>query len=108
MNVVASALSRKTMHSLNATWVLDELCREFQKLNTEVMGEGQVDNEIRLFNMQVVPSWLDEIRRDQIGDTRLDKIRTCLVDGKKGPFELHDYSSLRYQGRWCIPHSWRN
>lgn len=26
-----------------------------------------------------------------------------MVDGKCGPFELHQDGSVRYKGRWCIP-----
>lgn len=48
-NVVADTLSRKAKHSLNATWVLlDELCKDFQRVNIEVKEQGKVDIEIRL------------------------------------------------------------
>ncbi|CAH9114854.1 unnamed protein product [Cuscuta epithymum] len=103
-NVVADALSRKSEHSCRATWILpEELFRDFQRLSLEVKQYGEVDGEIQLCTMTVIPSIFDEIKNGQPGDVKLERIKEGMKDGVNGPFKMHEDGSIRYKERWCVP-----
>ncbi|CAH9119792.1 unnamed protein product [Cuscuta europaea] len=103
-NVVADALSRKSMHSCRATWILpNELWRDFQKLSLEVREFGEVDNEVQLCSMTVTSSLYEEIKAGQPGDVKLERVKSGMIDGINGPFMMHNDGSIRYKGRWCVP-----
>ncbi|CAH9146848.1 unnamed protein product [Cuscuta epithymum] len=103
-NVVADALSRKSEHSCRATWILpEELFRDFQRLSLEVKQYGEVDGEIQLRTMTVIPSIFEEIKNGQPGDVKLERIKEGMKDGVNGPFKIHEDGSIRYKGRWCVP-----
>ena len=104
VNVVADALSRKRSHSLNSMWVLsDQLCKEFQKMNLEVMEEGAVEREIQLFSLTVSSDVNSEIIRCQPGDTKLDRIRKKIEEGKEIDFAIHEDGRIRFRKRLCVP-----
>ena len=46
-NVVADDLSRKLTHGVNALVVADELCREMERLNLEVVSSGSLEGLLK-------------------------------------------------------------
>ena len=61
-NFVADALSRKSTHGVNALVVADELCREMEKLNLEVVSNGSMEGLLN--NLSIQPNWFDEIKEN--------------------------------------------
>ncbi|XP_021771791.1 uncharacterized protein LOC110735925 [Chenopodium quinoa] len=97
-----NTLSRKTSHGLNTLIAVDELCREMRKMNLEVVEWGAPTSI--LANLSIQPTIFDEIRENQAGDVKLDKIREKIRQGKATNFIIHEGGSLKYKGRWCVPH----
>ncbi|XP_019198961.1 PREDICTED: uncharacterized protein LOC109192714 [Ipomoea nil] len=98
------ALSRKSSHSLGGVWIVpDELCREFQLLNLEVKNSGEVSQEVALYTLRITLSIFDEIRENQPGDVKLERVKAKMIDGRCGPFEIYADGSIRYKRRWCVP-----
>ena len=62
-NVVADALSRKSTHGVNALVVADELCKEMERLNLEVVSSGSLEGLLNSLSTQ--PTWFDEIKGHQ-------------------------------------------
>ena len=87
-NVVADALSRKSTHGVNALVVANELCREMERLNLEVVSSGSLDGLLN--NLSIQPTWFDEIKEHQDGDEKLAKIREAMKQGKAQDFKVHD------------------
>ncbi|XP_057543812.1 uncharacterized protein LOC130823195 [Amaranthus tricolor] len=73
-NLVADALSRKSNPSLSALDGVEELHRDFARLNLEV---------------------------DK--DPKLLKLKEQAREGKAERFFLQEDGSLRFNGRWCLP-----
>ncbi|XP_057550633.1 uncharacterized protein LOC130828686 [Amaranthus tricolor] len=73
-NLVADALSRKSNHSLSALDGVEELHRDFARLNLEV------DKAPKLM-----------------------KLKEQAREGKTEGFFVHEDGSLRFNGRWCLP-----
>ncbi|XP_019196122.1 PREDICTED: uncharacterized protein LOC109190036 [Ipomoea nil] len=67
------------------------------------MKQGQVDSEIQLFNLRIIPTLFEEIKDGQQQDPELQKIKLGLTEGKNGSFELFSDGNLRCEGRWCVP-----
>ncbi|KAL2938982.1 Transposon Ty3-I Gag-Pol polyprotein [Bienertia sinuspersici] len=98
-NVVADALSRKTKHTMNSVFVLpNELCKEFMKLNIEVVTKGEMINA-----MSIQVNLFEEIKEKQQGDEWLKRIKEMKRKGGAEDFEVDDHDVVRYKGRWCIP-----
>lgn len=102
-NVVADALSRKSRHTLNTISVLpDQLCEELRRLDiefTEACGVHGV-----LTGLTIKPSIFDEIKENQQGDLKLDRVRQFMAAGRAKDFQEHEDGSLKYKGRWCVSH----
>ena len=96
-NVVADALSRKTNHGVNSLIVADELCREMEKLNLEIVAKGSLEG--MLCNLSIQPTLFEEIKENQLGDVKLDRIREKMKQGKAVDLKIHEDGSLRYKGR---------
>ena len=100
-NVVADALSRKSNHGVCTLTVPDELCKEMERLNLEIVENGTVDGILHSLTIQ--PTIFDEIKENQQGDVKLERIKKKIQEGKAGDFRIHEDGSLRFKGRWCIP-----
>ncbi|XP_021763969.1 uncharacterized protein LOC110728632 [Chenopodium quinoa] len=70
-------------------------------MNLEVVEWG-VPASI-LVNLSIQPTICDEIRENQAGDVKLDRIREKIKQRKDIDFKIHEDGSLRYEGRWCVP-----
>jgi hypothetical protein len=95
-NVVADILSQRShANHLVVKSIPSELCDEFTKLknvaNTEVM------------EMEVGSSLLQEIRRSQLEDEKIQEIK-CNIKAEKTPgFSEDDQGVLWYKGMICVP-----
>ena len=96
-NVVADALSRKVSHGVNALVVPDEWCRDMERLSLEIVHKGTLEG--MLSHLSIQPTWFDEIKENQVGDEKLDKIREKMKQGMAKRFEIHEDGSLRFKGR---------
>jgi hypothetical protein len=97
-NVVADALSRMSYVS---QLVMDsmsfELCEEFNKLNFRIVANTEV------IEMEVGSSLLQEIRRGQLEDEKIQEIK-CNIKKEKSPgFSEDDEGVLWYKGRIYVP-----
>ncbi|XP_021729738.1 uncharacterized protein LOC110696694 [Chenopodium quinoa] len=99
-NVVVDALGQKSSHGVNTLVVADELCREMSKMNLEVVEIGAVEG--MLANLSIQPTIFDEIRENQAGDVKLDRIREKIERKQATDFKIREDGSLRYKGRWCV------
>jgi hypothetical protein len=95
-NVVADALSqRSNANHLVVKSIPSELCDEFAKLkiiaNTEVV------------EMEVDSSLLQEIRKGQVEDEKIQEIKCNIKEDKSPDFTEDDQGVLWYKGRICVP-----
>jgi uncharacterized protein (UPF0305 family) len=95
-NVVADALSRRfDANHLVVRSIPSELCDKFAKLkivaNTEVM------------EMEVGSSLLQEIRRSQLEDEKVQEIKHNIKEEKLSGFKEDDEGVLWYKERICVP-----
>jgi hypothetical protein len=96
--VVADALSRRSHVS---QLVMDsmpfELCEEFDKLNLRIVVNTKATE------MEVGSSLLQEIRRGQLEDEKIQEIKCNIKEEKSSGFSEDDEGVLRYKGRICVP-----
>jgi hypothetical protein len=95
-NVVADILRQRShANHLVVKSIPSELCDEFTKLkivaNTEVM------------EMEVGSSLLQEIRRGQLEDEKIQEIKRNIKEEKTPGFSEDDQGVLWYKGMICVP-----
>ncbi|XP_057540557.1 uncharacterized protein LOC130818405 [Amaranthus tricolor] len=100
-NLVADALSRKSSHSLSALDGVEELHRDFARLNLEVVRKGELQGCLNA--LAIRPSFFEEILSSQDKDPKLLKLKEQAREGKAEGFLIHEDGSLRFKGRWCLP-----
>jgi hypothetical protein len=97
-NVVADTLSRRSHVS---QFVMDsmpfELCEEFDKLNLRIVANTEA------MEMKVGSSSLQEIRRGQLEDEKVQEIKCNIMEEKSPSFLEDDEGVLLYKGRICVP-----
>ncbi|XP_056698056.1 uncharacterized protein [Spinacia oleracea] len=79
-NVVSDALSRKSTHSMNVLVVANELCKDTQQLNLEIVNGECLERIMKALTIQ--PSLFYEIKEKQNEDIKLEKIMEKLLQGK--------------------------
>jgi hypothetical protein len=94
--MVADALSRRShANHLVVRSIPFELCNEFAKLkivaNTEVV------------EIEVSSSLLQEIRKGQVEDEKIQEIKRNIMEEKLHGFTEDDQGVLWYKGRICVP-----
>jgi hypothetical protein len=96
-NVVADALSRRShVSQLVVNSMPFELCEEFYKLNLRIVANTEA------MVMEVGSSLLQEIRRGQLEDEKVQEIK-CNIKEEKSPGLLEDDEGvLWYKGRICV------
>jgi hypothetical protein len=101
-NVVADALSRKTMtKGVLATFTTQkELLLDMSRAGIE-MALGEV--QAYLGKLTLEPTLLEQIRVAQLADTELNKIREEVGKGGRQDFSIAEDGTLRYQNRLCVP-----
>jgi hypothetical protein len=95
-NVVVDALSRRShANHLIVKSILPELCDEFAKLKLVVNTE--------VVEMEVGSSLLQEIRKGQLEDEKIQEIERNIKE-EKSPGFLEDVEGVFwYKGRICVP-----
>jgi len=99
-NVVADALSRKTVHTSHLMIKEVELLEKFRDIRLQVeLGT----ESIRCSTRTISSNFLDSIRERQLLDASLNRVREQLGLDEAKDFALGDDGILRFQGRVCIP-----
>jgi hypothetical protein len=97
-NVVADALSQRShVSQLVVNSMSFELCEEFDKLNLRIIVN------IEAMEMEVGSSLLQEIRRGQQEDEKVQEIKCNIKEEKSSGFSKDDEGVLWYKGRICVP-----
>jgi hypothetical protein len=97
-NVVANALSQRShVSQLMVNSMAFELCEEFDKLNLRIVANTEV------MEMEVGSSLLQEIRRGQQEDEKVQEIKRNIKEEKSPGFSEDDKGVLWYKGRICVP-----
>jgi hypothetical protein len=95
-NVVADALSRRShANHLIVKSIPSELCDEFAKLN--------IVANMEVVEMEVGSSLLQEIRRGQVEDEKIQEIKHNIKKEKSPEFSEDEKGVLWYKGRICVP-----
>jgi hypothetical protein len=74
-----------------------ELCEEFDKLNLTIVANTEA------MKMEVGSSLLQEIRRGQQEDEKVQEIKRNIKKEKSPGFSEDDEGVLWYKGRICVP-----
>jgi hypothetical protein len=97
-NVVADALSQRShVSQLVADSMPFELCEEFDNLNLRMVVNTKA------MEMEVGSSLLQEIRRGQLEDEKVQEIKRNIKEEKSPSFSEDDEGVLWYKGRICVP-----
>jgi hypothetical protein len=96
-NVVANALSRRShVSQLLMDSMPLELCEEFDKLNLRIIANTEA------MEMEVGSSLLQEIRRGQVEDEKVQKIKRNIKEEKSSGFLEDDEGVLWYKRMICV------
>jgi hypothetical protein len=97
-NVMADALSRRShVSQLVVDSMPFELCEEFDKLNLSIVANTEAtEREVGL-------DLLQEIRKDQVEDEKIQKIKRNIKEEKSPDFLEDEECVLCYKGRICVP-----
>ncbi|XP_058725705.1 uncharacterized protein LOC131596998 [Vicia villosa] len=99
-NVVADALSRKTVH-MSALMVKEmELIEQFRDLS--MVCETKPDS-VRLGMLKVNNDFLDVIKENQRLDVKLVDLIPTGEDNPDSDFKVDNLGVLRFRGRICVP-----
>jgi hypothetical protein len=97
-NVVADTLSQRShVSQLVVNSMPFELCEEFDKLNLRIIAYTEA------MEMEVGSSLLQEIRRGQLEDEKVQEIMCNIKEEKSSGFSNDDEGVLWYKGRICVP-----
>ena len=99
-NVVADALSRKTVHSSALITREVRVQREFERANIAVATEGVI---AQLARLTVQPTLRQRIIASQREDPNLQKVLGQLDESPVDGFSKSSDEGLLYQGRLCVP-----
>ncbi|XP_074288412.1 uncharacterized protein LOC141613571 [Silene latifolia] len=97
-NVVADALSRKSVHALCLAMSRVNLQDELKEMRICVIRKGDSVGDLTI-ELELYA----EIRQKQKGDQKVEKWRTAVEEGVPSRFVVGIYGSLRFDGRWCVP-----
>ena len=99
VNVVADALSRKTMHVAHLMIKELELLESFRDMKLQVELEPEF---IRCSTLTVSSDFLGLIKEKQAGDASLQKVKELLGSDQAKEFALGNDGVLRFRGRVCV------
>ncbi|XP_057535243.1 uncharacterized protein LOC130813427 [Amaranthus tricolor] len=91
---------RKSNHSLSALDGVEELHRDFARLNLELVRKGEFQECLNA--LAIRPSFFEEILNSQDKDPKLLNLKEQAWEGKAEGFFVHEDGSLRFNGRWCL------
>jgi hypothetical protein len=97
-NVVADALSHRShVSQLVVDSMPFELCEEFDKLNLRIVANMEATN------MEVGSNLLQEIRKGQVEDEKIQEIKRNIKEEKSPGFSEDEEGVLWHKGRICVP-----
>jgi hypothetical protein len=97
-NVVADPLNRRShVSQLVVDSMSFELCEEFDKLNLRIVANTEA------MEMEVGSSLLQDIRRGQLEDEKVQEVKRKIKEEKSPGFSEDDEGVLWYKGRICVP-----
>ena len=99
-NVVANALTRKTMHIAHLMIKEVELLEKFRDMKLQVELGSEF---IRCSTLTISSDFLSSIRERQLLDASLNRVREQLRSDEARDFALGDDGILRFQGRIFVP-----
>ncbi|XP_074299739.1 uncharacterized protein LOC141630895 [Silene latifolia] len=100
-NVVADALSRKSIHALISARSRVRMLGELRKMGIYMIRRGET-----IGDMTIEPELYEEIRELQKEDAMIQKWRNEVEEAGAEPyskFSIHSDGSLRFGQRWCVP-----
>jgi hypothetical protein len=74
-----------------------ELCDEFNKLNLRIVANTEATK------MEVGSNLLQEIRKGQLEDEKIQEIKCNIKEEKSPSFSEDEEGVLWYKGRICLP-----
>jgi hypothetical protein len=97
-NMVADALSHRShVSQLVVDSMPFELCEEFNKLNLKIIAN------IEATEMKVSSSLLQEIRKGQLEDKKIQEIKRNIMEEKSSRFSEDEEGVLWYKGKIYVP-----
>ncbi|XP_020208256.1 uncharacterized protein LOC109793202 [Cajanus cajan] len=99
-NVVADALSRKSLHMSYMMIKEMELVEKFRDMNLNILVAPDF---ISCGMTTITSNFLEMVKQKQVQDVGLNKIRELLGSEKAKNFEQDMDGVLRYKGKICIP-----
>ena len=103
-NVVADALSRKSLGSLShISTERRPVVKEFYKLIEEGLQMELSGTGALVAQMRVAPVFLEQVAQKQHEDPELVKIARTVQSGKDSEFRFDNKGILRYGSRLCVP-----
>jgi hypothetical protein len=97
-NVVAHTLSRRShVSQLVVHSMTFELCEEFDKINLRIIANNEA------MEMEVGSCLLQEIRRGQLEDEKVQEIKRNIKDKNSPSLSEDDEGVLWYKGTICVP-----
>jgi hypothetical protein len=99
-NVVADALSRKSLHMSTLMAKEIELIEQFRDFSLVCKV---TTNSVKLGMLQLTSGILEEIRAGQKVDLKLIDLLELIKQGKAIDFEVDGNGTMRFQGRVCVP-----
>ena len=103
-NVVADALSRKSMGSLaHITPIKRPLIEEIHKLESEGVQFELKESGALVAYLRARSSLIEQIREAQSKDPKLRKLIEDVQNGKNSDFTLDQEGALRHGNRLCVP-----
>jgi hypothetical protein len=97
-NVVPGALSRRSHVNMLATReLLEEFCKEFEKLNLGWVSSTEV------VTIEVDSTLEQDIRKGQLEDAKIQEIKEQIKEDKAPGFSVDDQGMLWYKKRLCVP-----
>ncbi|GAU36214.1 hypothetical protein TSUD_363690 [Trifolium subterraneum] len=99
-NVVADALSRKSLHMSSLMAKELELTEEFRDLSLvcEVTS-----NSVKLGMLKLTNPFLEKIREFQKEDEKLMKRVALVIEGQENDFKVDENGVVKFRGRVCVP-----
>jgi hypothetical protein len=97
-NMVADAFSRKEhVHAAIATPLPDELAEDFERLNLGIVAH------VEGITIEVEPSLEQEIRKGQVSDAKIQKIKDLMAEGRGPDFTEDEQGTIWFKNRIYVP-----
>jgi hypothetical protein len=97
-NLVVDALSQKEhVHSAIVAQLPDEFIEDFRRLNLGIVAHTEG------VTIEVEPTLEQEIRKGQIGDANIQKIKDLITEGRGPEFTEDKQGTVWFKDLICVP-----